>query len=94
MEVFRSHCGECEFMRSLVVKRSIAIGGRETSISLEDAFWTRLKEIARYRQMTVSDLPLSILIASTAIFLPPFAYSYSTFIVRTETKLNIILMLR
>jgi len=43
-------------MRSLVVKRSIAIGGRETSVSLEDAFWNRLKEIARYRQMTVSDL--------------------------------------
>src|SRR5262245_44259171 len=43
-------------MRSLVVKRSIAIGGRETSVSLEDAFWTRLKEIARQRHMTVSDL--------------------------------------
>jgi predicted DNA-binding ribbon-helix-helix protein len=47
-------------MRSLVVKRSIAIGGRETSISLEDAFCTRLKEIARYRQMTVSDLVATI----------------------------------
>jgi Ribbon-helix-helix domain len=34
-------------MRSLIVKRSIAIGGRETSVSLEDAFWSRLKEIAR-----------------------------------------------
>ncbi len=43
-------------MRSLVVKRSIAIGGRETSVSLEHAFWSRLKEIARQRQMTVSDL--------------------------------------
>jgi predicted DNA-binding ribbon-helix-helix protein len=47
-------------MRSLVVKRSIAIGGRETSVSLEHAFWSRLKEIARQRQMAVSDLIATI----------------------------------
>jgi predicted DNA-binding ribbon-helix-helix protein len=47
-------------MRSLIVKRSIAIGGRETSVSLEDAFWSRLKEIARQRQMAVSDLIATI----------------------------------
>jgi predicted DNA-binding ribbon-helix-helix protein len=33
-------------MRSLVVKRSIVIGGHKTSVSLEDAFWNGLKEIA------------------------------------------------
>ena len=29
-----------------VVKRSIVIGGHKTSVSLEDAFWTSLKDIA------------------------------------------------
>src|SRR5438128_2374605 len=33
-------------MKSLVVKRSIVITGRKTSVSLEDAFWNGLKEIA------------------------------------------------
>jgi predicted DNA-binding ribbon-helix-helix protein len=47
-------------MKSLVVKRSIIIGGRETSVSLEDAFWDRLKEIAGRRQMTLSDLVTAI----------------------------------
>ena len=47
-------------MKSLVVKRSIAIGGRETSVSLEDAFWNRLKEIAQQQQMTLSDLIAAI----------------------------------
>jgi predicted DNA-binding ribbon-helix-helix protein len=30
-------------MRSTVVKRSIAVAGRKTSVSLEDAFWRDLK---------------------------------------------------
>ena len=33
-------------MKSPVVKRSIVIAGHKTSVSLEDAFWTGLKEIA------------------------------------------------
>jgi predicted DNA-binding ribbon-helix-helix protein len=33
-------------MKSPVVKRSIMIDGHKTSISLEDAFWIDLKEIA------------------------------------------------
>ncbi len=43
-------------MRSAVVKRSIVIAGHKTSVSLEAAFWTALKEIAASRQQTVSDL--------------------------------------
>lgn len=43
-------------MRSQVVKRSIVIAGHKTSVSLEDAFWSSLKEIAGSRQMTLSDL--------------------------------------
>lgn len=43
-------------MKSPVVKRSIAIAGHKTSISLEDAFWRGLKDIALSRRMTLSDL--------------------------------------
>ena len=47
-------------MKSLVVKRSITLAGRETSVSLEDAFWNRLKEIAGQQRMTLSDLVAAI----------------------------------
>jgi predicted DNA-binding ribbon-helix-helix protein len=43
-------------MDSTVVKRSIVVAGHKTSVSLEDAFWQALKEIANGRQMTLSDL--------------------------------------
>jgi predicted DNA-binding ribbon-helix-helix protein len=43
-------------MKSLVVKRSIIIVGHKTSVSLEEAFWEGLKEIARARDMKVSVL--------------------------------------
>jgi len=43
-------------MKSPVVKRSIVIAGHKTSVSLEDAFWKGLKEIATGRDMTLSDL--------------------------------------
>jgi predicted DNA-binding ribbon-helix-helix protein len=45
----------CE-MKSQIVKRSIVIGGRKTSISLEDAFWQSFREIADQRQRTLSEL--------------------------------------
>jgi predicted DNA-binding ribbon-helix-helix protein len=47
-------------MKSPVVKRSIVIASHKTSVSLEDAFWTGLKEIAAERGMTLSDLVASI----------------------------------
>jgi predicted DNA-binding ribbon-helix-helix protein len=47
-------------MKSPVVKRSIVIAGHKTSVSLEDAFWDALKEIAAQRKMTLSDLVASI----------------------------------
>ncbi len=43
-------------MKSPVIKRSIVIAGHKTSVSLEDAFWTGLKEIATARNMTLSDM--------------------------------------
>ena len=41
----------------VVVKRSVVVAGHRTSISLEDAFWKSLKEIARER-----GTPLSLLV--------------------------------
>ena len=41
-------------MKSLIVKRSVAIDGHKTSVSLEDAFWSDLKEIAHTRRATLS----------------------------------------
>jgi predicted DNA-binding ribbon-helix-helix protein len=47
-------------MKSPVVKRSIVIAGHKTSVSLEDAFWKGLKDIAGDRDITLSDLVASI----------------------------------
>jgi predicted DNA-binding ribbon-helix-helix protein len=47
-------------MKSPVVKRSIVIAGHKTSVSLEDAFWKGLKDIAGGRDMTLSDLVAAI----------------------------------
>jgi predicted DNA-binding ribbon-helix-helix protein len=47
-------------MKSPVVKRSIVIGGHKTSVSLEDAFWNALKEIAASRGMTLSEIVKAI----------------------------------
>jgi predicted DNA-binding ribbon-helix-helix protein len=43
-------------MKSPVVKRSIVVAGHKTSVSLEEAFWTCMKEISSSRHMTLSDL--------------------------------------
>jgi predicted DNA-binding ribbon-helix-helix protein len=47
-------------MKSTVIKRSIVIAGHKTSVSLEDAFWKSLKEIAGQRNMGASDLVAAI----------------------------------
>jgi predicted DNA-binding ribbon-helix-helix protein len=47
-------------MKSPVVKRSIVIAGHKTSVSLEDAFWKGLKDIASVRDMTLSELVAAI----------------------------------
>lgn len=43
-------------MKSHVVKRSIVVEGHKTSVSLEDEFWSALKEIAAERRETLSEL--------------------------------------
>ncbi|BAT59338.1 hypothetical protein GJW-30_1_01869 [Variibacter gotjawalensis] len=47
-------------MKSPVIKRSIVIANHKTSVSLEDAFWTSLKDIANERGVTLSDMVSSI----------------------------------
>ena len=43
-------------MKSGIVKRSIVINGHKTSISLEDAFWSKVKAIAAERNLSLSEL--------------------------------------
>ena len=43
-------------MKSPVVKRSIVVAGHKTSVSLEEAFWSGMKEISGIRDMTLSEL--------------------------------------
>ena len=47
-------------MKSLVVKHSIYIDGRKTTVSLEDAFWSALKEIADVQGTTASTMVAEI----------------------------------
>ena len=47
-------------MKSPIVKRSIVIAGHKTSVSLEDAFWEGLKEVAGKRHTSLSDLVATI----------------------------------
>lgn len=43
-------------MKSPVVKRSIVVAGHKTSVSLEEEFWSGLKEISAERHLTLSEL--------------------------------------
>jgi predicted DNA-binding ribbon-helix-helix protein len=43
-------------MKSSIIKHSVKIAGHKTSVSLEDAFWSRLKTIALESDVTLSDV--------------------------------------
>ena len=43
-------------MTETILKRSIVLGGRKTSVSLEDAFWLALKQMAAAEGITVTQL--------------------------------------
>lgn len=49
----------------MIVKRSISIRGHRTSISIEDAFWTRLQTIAADRRTALAALVAGIDTART-----------------------------
>jgi predicted DNA-binding ribbon-helix-helix protein len=57
---YRNRLNEDALMKSSVVKRSIVIDGHKTSVSLEDAFWSNLKEIAHVQRVTLSELVAKI----------------------------------
>jgi predicted DNA-binding ribbon-helix-helix protein len=43
-------------MKTAVIKRSILINGKKTSVSLENEFWDALHEIAKYENTTAAKL--------------------------------------
>jgi predicted DNA-binding ribbon-helix-helix protein len=43
-------------METTIRKRSIALNGHKTSVSLEDEFWDRLQSIARERRLPIAKL--------------------------------------
>jgi len=70
-------------MKSTISKRSIIIAGRRTSVSLEDAFWNALREIAVGRGATLSDLVASTDVAREA---PQSVISHSAFCARRLSR--------
>jgi predicted DNA-binding ribbon-helix-helix protein len=47
-------------MKTAVIKRSIFINGRKTSVSLENEFWAGLHDIAKSRKTTAVKLVVEI----------------------------------
>ena len=47
-------------MKCPTTKRSVMLDGHKTSVSIEDIFWLSLKDVARDRTLTVSELIESI----------------------------------
>lgn len=47
-------------MNSGIIKRSVLLTGRKTSISLEDMFWHALKDIAAERHVSTATLLVQI----------------------------------
>ena len=45
---------------SPIAKRSVHIGGRKTSIALEDGFWNALKEIAAIQGISIHEIVLKV----------------------------------
>jgi predicted DNA-binding ribbon-helix-helix protein len=48
------------YMKSAVIKRSVTIDGHKTSVSLEDAFWDGLIEVAKQSNVSVAKLVAEI----------------------------------
>ena len=52
----RSPSESSGYLRSRVLKRSIVVGRHKTSVSLEDLFWTELRQIAQELGVHLSEL--------------------------------------
>jgi hypothetical protein len=72
-------------MKSLVVKHSVNVDGHRTSISLEEAFWTALKEIARERGETLQHL---ITLASTPHGKLPICHQFCAYLFSSITAIG------
>jgi len=49
-------CSNEDAMKSSVIKRTVMVGGHKTSISLEDEFWSGLKEIAQAQGASLAQI--------------------------------------
>jgi predicted DNA-binding ribbon-helix-helix protein len=58
--LFAHYLNEETVVESTVIKRSVVVAGRKTSISLEQEFWQGLKDIARADRTTVPTLLVAI----------------------------------
>jgi predicted DNA-binding ribbon-helix-helix protein len=47
-------CSKEDAMKSRIIKRSVIVSGHKTSISLEEDFWSGLKEIAQANGASVA----------------------------------------
>jgi predicted DNA-binding ribbon-helix-helix protein len=45
-----------DLVKPIIAKRSIVVGGHKTSVSLEDAFWSAIREIAHAEGRAMSTL--------------------------------------
>ena len=52
--------GKKHALRTNTIKRSVCVDGHRTSVSLEDEFWDGLREIARHKNLTASELVATI----------------------------------
>jgi predicted DNA-binding ribbon-helix-helix protein len=55
-----AHFMKRQLQKSLNTKRSVRIGRHKTSVSLEDAFWKDIREIAAIRKVSLPDLLAAI----------------------------------
>jgi predicted DNA-binding ribbon-helix-helix protein len=49
-------CSNEDAMKSSVIKRTVMVGGHKTSISLEEEFWSELKEIAQAQGASLAQI--------------------------------------
>jgi predicted DNA-binding ribbon-helix-helix protein len=54
-------------MKSAVIKRSVVVNGRKTSVSLENEFWDALRQVAKQSNLSVASLLVEIERSRTTI---------------------------
>ena len=79
-------------MKTAVIKRSIFINGRKTSVSLENEFWAGLHDIAKSRNATAAELVGEIDRQRTTVNLSSairiYVYNYSRSIEGEHAEAN------